>query len=120
MRGLHLKFDLLRRLGLKRRRARADRLPPGQTLVTRWPVLTYGSTPRIDLSTWRFQITGLVEEQLDLSWDAFMALPQTRVVSDIHCVTGWSTYDNRWQGVAVKDLLRRVRLKPAAQHVMVH
>jgi DMSO/TMAO reductase YedYZ molybdopterin-dependent catalytic subunit len=112
-----MKFDFFRRLvGNK---YRADRLPPGQSLVNRWPVLTYGSTPRVDLSTWRFQIGGLVEDELILSWDAFMALPQATVVSDIHCVTGWSTYDNLWQGVAVKELLQRVRLKPAARHVMI-
>ena len=97
-----------------------DRLPQGQTLTRKWPVLTYGETPRIDLSTWKFRCFGLVEEPVSWTWQEFLALPRVTVTSDIHCVTRWSKFDNRWEGVAVAEILRRVRLRPEATAVMVH
>ena len=96
------------------------RLPPGQRLTDGWPVLHYGSIPRIDLATWEFRIFGLVEGEVRLSWEQFLALPQTRTTSDIHCVTTWSKYDNDWEGVRFSDLLGLVKLKPGATHVMFH
>ncbi len=96
------------------------RLPPGQRLTEGWPVLHYGSIPKIDLDTWEFRIFGLVEEEVRLSWQEFLALPQVRVTSDIHCVTTWSKYDNDWEGVRFRDLLDLVQLKPGATHVMFH
>jgi len=96
------------------------RLPPGQRLTQGWPVLHYGSIPKIDLETWEFRIFGLVEEEVRLSWQEFLALPQTRTTSDIHCVTTWSKYDNDWEGVRFRDLLELVELKPGATHVMFH
>src|SRR5919198_3383491 len=114
-----MKLDFLRRLTRNLGRLRRNRLPPGQTLVKTWPVLTYGSTPRIDLDTWRFEIRGLVEEPVSFTWGELMALPQVTITSDIHCVTGWSRYDNEWRGVAVKELLRHVRLAPAARYVLI-
>lgn len=113
-------LDLFRRRAEEERAAYGDRLPPGQKLTDGWPVLHYGSIPRIDLATWRFDMVGLVEEEVGFTWEEFMALPQTTVVSDIHCVTHWSKFDNEWQGVAIKELLKHVRLKPNARHVMVH
>ena len=98
----------------------ASRLPPGQKAVEGWPVLTYGDIPLIDLSTWRFVVTGLVEEEITFTWEQFMALPQVTSVSDAHCVTHWSRFDNRWQGVAFEELMKRVRPKPEARFVMVH
>ena len=65
------------------------RLPPGQRLTEGWPVLHYGGIPRIDLAQWEFGIVGLVEQEVALSWDQFMALPQVRLRTDIHCVTAW-------------------------------
>jgi DMSO/TMAO reductase YedYZ molybdopterin-dependent catalytic subunit len=97
-----------------------DRLPPGQKATDGWPVLHYGSIPRIDLDTWRLELSGLVEEPVSFSWDEFMALPQTNLRNDIHCVTAWSKFDNDWTGVRIRDVLDRVRLKPEAKHVMVH
>ena len=97
-----------------------DRLPPGQRLTDGWPVLTYGSTPRIDLATWEFRIFGLVEEELRLSWDEFNALPQIDTTTDIHCVTTWSRYDNRWQGVRFRDVMDLVKVLPEASEVMFH
>jgi DMSO/TMAO reductase YedYZ molybdopterin-dependent catalytic subunit len=97
-----------------------DRLPPGQKATDGWPVLHYGSIPKIDLDTWRFEVSGLVEEPVSFSWKEFMALPQVTFENDIHCVTAWSKFDNVWQGVPVSEVLKRVQLKPEAKHVMVH
>jgi len=80
----------------KEKWARAEgRLPPGQSLTIKWPVLHSGSVPHFDPAKWDFKITGLVEAPLRLSWDEFRALPQTEVTSDFHCVTRWSRLDNR-------------------------
>ncbi len=94
-----------------------DRLPPGQTLVQDWPVLDLGVQPDVSMERWRLRLEGLVEAPLRLTWDEFMALPQTESVSDIHCVTQWSRYDNRWQGVKAAELLALARPKPAARFV---
>ena len=96
------------------------RLPPGQRLTDGWPVLHYGSIPSIDLATWELKIFGLVERDLTLSWDQFMALPQQSDRSDMHCVTTWSRYDNDWVGVPFVDLQAMVQLKPEAKHVIFH
>ena len=96
------------------------RLPPGQVRTDKWPVLHYGSVPRIDLSTWDFRVYGLVEEPMRWTWEEFRALPQIRVRSDIHCVTRWSRFDNTWQGVAFDEIMRRVRAKPQARFAIVH
>jgi DMSO/TMAO reductase YedYZ molybdopterin-dependent catalytic subunit len=96
------------------------RLPPGQTLTQKWPVLTYGATPKVDLATWTFRCYGLVEQEVSWTWKEFLALPQVRIQSDIHCVTRWSRYDNVWEGVAVREILRRVKVKPEAVAVMAH
>jgi DMSO/TMAO reductase YedYZ molybdopterin-dependent catalytic subunit len=97
-----------------------DRLPPGQRKVTDWPVLDLGVKPNIPLAQWRLTIDGLVERPLRLDWDAFQALPQSDLESDIHCVTAWSRFDNRWRGVAVMDLLEHVRPKDEANFVVLH
>ncbi len=97
-----------------------SRLPPGQRLTDGWPILHYGSIPRIDLATWEFTIFGLVEEDVTLNWEQFNALPQTREVVDIHCVTTWSRYDNQWDGVRFTDVQALVALKPEASHVIFH
>jgi len=96
------------------------RLPPGQVLTQKWPVLTYGATPRVDLATWTFRCYGLVEREVSWTWKEFLALPQVRIQSDIHCVTRWSRYDNVWEGVAVREILRRVKVRPEAMAVMAH
>jgi len=97
-----------------------DRLPPHQRLVTNWPVLHYGSVPRVDLATWNLRVTGLVDQEVTLDWETFMALPQTRVEVDIHCVTGWSRYNNVFEGVRVADVLAMARPKPEARYVLAH
>ena len=97
-----------------------DRVPPGQTLTDKFPVLSYGATPRFNLETWDFRILGLVDTELRFSYEEFRALPQTRLIADFHCVTTWSRLDNQWEGVKVLDLMRRVKLKPEAQFVVIH
>jgi DMSO/TMAO reductase YedYZ molybdopterin-dependent catalytic subunit len=87
----------------------AVRLPPGQREVKTWPVLDLGVQPKIDLKLWRLAVDGLVENPVRLDWDAFNALPQSELTSDIHCVTSWSRYDNDWRGVRITDLLALVR-----------
>jgi DMSO/TMAO reductase YedYZ molybdopterin-dependent catalytic subunit len=96
------------------------RLPPGQKPTDGWPVLHYGSIPKIDLDTWQFEIGGLVEEPVTFTWTEMMALPQVDLHNDIHCVTAWSKFDNDWTGIPVTEVLSRVKLKPEAKHVMVH
>jgi DMSO/TMAO reductase YedYZ molybdopterin-dependent catalytic subunit len=98
----------------------SGRLPPGQVLTEKWPVLTYGDTPRTDRATWTFRVHGLVAEEVSWTWDEFVRLPRVRVTSDIHCVTRWSRFDNRWEGVAVKEIFRHVSISPAAVAVMAH
>jgi DMSO/TMAO reductase YedYZ molybdopterin-dependent catalytic subunit len=98
----------------------SGRLPPGQVLTEKWPVLTYGDTPRADLATWTFRVHGLVAGEMSWTWNEFLKLPRVRITSDIHCVTRWSRFDNRWEGVAVTEIFRRVSVSPAAVAVMVH
>jgi DMSO/TMAO reductase YedYZ molybdopterin-dependent catalytic subunit len=100
-------------------RPETDRLPPGQHLVKNWPVLDLGEQPAVSTDTWRLEVGGLVETPLDLSWTAFQALEQSTRVSDIHCVTTWSRYDNKWRGVATRDLLDLAMPKQQASHVML-
>ncbi len=96
------------------------RLPPGQILTEKWPVLHYGNVPRVDLTQWDFRLDGLVEQPIRWSWDEFRAQPRVQVQSDIHCVTRWSRYDNRWEGVAMRDVLRRAGLRPEARFAIIH
>ncbi|WP_274363406.1 sulfite oxidase-like oxidoreductase [Paenibacillus thermotolerans] len=99
-----------------------DRVPPGQTLTAGFPVLHYGDVARYtDVRTqWDLRVFGLVEEELRLSYDEFMALPRREFANDIHCVTTWSKLDNAWEGVAVSSIMERVKPKPEAKFVMLH
>jgi DMSO/TMAO reductase YedYZ molybdopterin-dependent catalytic subunit len=97
-----------------------SRLPPGQYLTDKWPVLHAGSVPSTDLHTWTFRIWGEVEEPLTLTWEEFDALPKTGHVQDIHCVTRWSRFDMSFRGVHWRDLAPRVRPKPSARFAIAH
>ncbi|TXK85301.1 sulfite oxidase-like oxidoreductase [Paenibacillus sp. N3.4] len=100
---------------------RNDRVPPGQTLTQSWPVLHYGSVPYYkDMSQWDLRLFGLVEEEFSMSYEDFMDLPRKEFANDIHCVTTWSKLDNVWEGIAVSELMSKVKLKPGATHVMLH
>lgn len=90
-----------------------DRLPPGQRIVKDWPVLDLGVTPKLDLEKWRLRIDGVVESRVIWNWNDFLSQPHLEVTSDIHCVTGWSRYDNRWVGVSASHILSLV--KPSSQ-----
>ena len=96
------------------------RLPPGQVQTQKWPVLHYGSVPRVDLAKWSLRVDGLVEHPQQWSWQEFQALPRVQVLSDIHCVTRWSRYDNRWEGVALEEVLRRAVPNAAARFAVIH
>src|SRR5580700_7336906 len=89
------------------------RLPPGQSLTLKWPVLQYGDVPRVDLRTWDFRIDGLVEKSVRLTWEQFSRLPQTEIHCDLHCVTHWSRFDNRFEGVLFTEVMKLVTPKPA-------
>ena len=97
-----------------------DRVPPGQFLSNKFPVLTYGSTPKVDLDTWKFRAFGLVEQEVELTWDQFTKLTWTTVTADFHCVTQWSSLDNTWEGVTFPDLMALAQPKPEAKFVMAH
>jgi len=97
-----------------------DRVPPGQFVAKKFPVLTYGPTPKIDLGSWQLRIFGLVEEDLELTWEQFTSQPWSQVDADFHCVTQWTALDNVWEGVLFSDLIRLVRLRPEARYVMAH
>jgi len=96
------------------------RLPPGQSTTLKWPVLHYGSVPHFDPQRWDFQVRGLVEEPWQFSWKEFSALPRISFTRDFHCVTRWSRFDNHWEGVSFREILRRIRLRPGAAFVLVH
>ena len=97
-----------------------DRLPPGQRLVKNWPVLDLGNQPDITPARFRVDLDGLVRRPASLTLDAFMALPQQDSVSDIHCVTQWSRYDNAWRGVAARTLIDLVEPLDRVAHVILH
>jgi DMSO/TMAO reductase YedYZ molybdopterin-dependent catalytic subunit len=104
----------------KEKQARAEgRLPPGQSLTIKWPVLHAGGVPRLDEAKWDFRIDGMVEEPLRLTWQEFRGLPQVEVTSDFHCVTRWSRLDNRWKGVLFTEVLNRLKLRAGAEYVLV-
>jgi DMSO/TMAO reductase YedYZ molybdopterin-dependent catalytic subunit len=98
------------------------RMPPGQAITRKFPVLHYGPVPRFDPSSWDFKVWGEVEEPVQFRWEEFQQLPLTKVTMDIHCVTAWSKFDTQWEGVSVRTLVDNgiIRLKPAAQFVLQH
>ena len=112
-------FNFFRRQLNERERAVADRLPPGQYLTEKWPVLHYGGVPKVDLATWDFTMDGLVERPVKLTYEQMKALPRKTVQRDVHCVTRWSMLDSIWEGVPVSELMKLVQRKPEATHVMV-
>jgi DMSO/TMAO reductase YedYZ molybdopterin-dependent catalytic subunit len=96
------------------------RLPPGQYLTEKWPVLHAGSVPNTDLSTWDFQVFGEVERPLRLSWEELKELPSTEITADVHCVTRWSRFDARFRGVHWRELAKLVEPKPHARFFVAH
>jgi DMSO/TMAO reductase YedYZ molybdopterin-dependent catalytic subunit len=101
--------------------SQGDRVPPGQFLTERFPVLHYGTTPVYrDLANWSLRSFGLVEQETSFSWADLMALPAKTQTVDIHCVTRWSKLDTTWTGIPWRDLIKRLGVKPEATHLMAH
>lgn len=98
------------------------RLPPGQALTQKFPVLHYGDVPTFKPETWIFRVWGEVAEEKKWSWEEFNQLPRHKIVMDIHCVTRWSKFDTEWEGVSVRDLVDKGFIKPlpAAKYVLQH
>lgn len=110
---------------LKRRQEEAKvrdegRLPPGQSLTQKFPVLTYGPNPPFDPQTWDFRVFGEVENEMRWTWDEFLKLPTKTIACDIHCVTRWSKFDTVWEGVSFLDLVEMIGVKPSAKYVIAH
>ena len=94
--------------------------PPGQFVTERFPVLTFGPTPRINLDDWQFKIFGLVDNEITLDWKQFNDLPQVTLDAEFHCVTQWSKLENTWEGILFTDVMKLVTPKPEAKYVMAH
>jgi len=99
---------------------RTDRVPPGQQVTDKFPVLHYGPTPRFDPATWDFRTFGMVENPLCLTWEEFQQLPIQRQTCDIHCVTHWSKLDTVWEGVPFRVIVELTRPTPEARFVIAH
>jgi DMSO/TMAO reductase YedYZ molybdopterin-dependent catalytic subunit len=114
--------DVLKRKGEEERVKRQGRLPPGQSLTLRFPVLHYGPVPSFDPATWDLRIFGQVEETQTWDWGAFQQLPRRKITMDIHCVTRWSKFDCQWEGVSLGELVESgvVRPRPSARFLMQH
>ncbi len=97
-----------------------ERVPPGQYVTEKWPVLHYGSVPSTDLAAWDFKVWGEVDEPFTFSWDEFRRMPRKSVHADIHCVTRWSRLDADFEGVPIQHILERAKLKPTARFVVEH
>lgn len=96
------------------------RLPPGQKQTDQWPVLHAGDLPKIDLAAWRLRLFGLVQEERELDLQALRSLPQVKVLADLHCVEGWSRFDNHWDGVSASVILGLAKPKPETRFVIIH
>lgn len=98
----------------------SGRLPPGQSKVNGLPVLDLGIQPEIALEDWKLVIDGCVEHPLLIDWGQLQALEQVEALADIHCVTSWSSFDNRWTGVKLGTLLEIALPSTRATHAMLH
>lgn len=113
-------FEGNERKELEQKMKEAGRLPPHQALTLKWPVLHYGSVPFFDPERWEFRVYGGIEVPLRFSWREFQSLPRVNRTSDFHCVTRWSRFDNKWDGVAMREILARARPRANARYVLVH
>lgn len=96
------------------------RLPPGQYLTTKWPVLSYEKTPKFDPLTYRFRVWGEVEHPVELTWSELNDLSHVTLTADFHCVTTWSRYDNTWEGIAISEIITLVQPKASSKFVVAH
>ena len=114
--------NIFRRKEDEERVKQEGRLPPGQSLTKKFPVLHYGPVPSFSPETWDFRVWGQVETEMRWDWDSFNQLPRTKLVMDIHCVTRWSKFDTEWEGVSVRTLVDQglIKLKPEVKFVIQH
>lgn len=114
--------DLFGRRNEENRVRKEGRLPPGQSLTQKFPVLHYGPVPAFNPATWDLRVWGEVESDVRWTWDEFQKLPRARLQMDIHCVTRWSKFDTVWEGVSLGELVRQglVRPRPSARFLMQH
>lgn len=112
----------LQRKAEEEKMRKEGRLPPGQSLTARFPVLHYGPIPQTNLETWDLRFWGLIEEPLQLTWQQFNQLPRTALRMDLHCVTRWSMFDSLWEGVSLTTLVSEglLKIKPQAAYVLQH
>lgn len=96
------------------------RVPPGQYLTEKWPVLHYGPVPPFNPKTWDFRVFGNVENEIKLNWEEFQKLEQTAITADMHCVTTWSRLDQKWEGIAFSKIIELAKPKSDAQFVIAH
>ena len=114
-------FDnMINRRDEEKKMKESGRLPPGQSLTLKFPVLTYGPNPNFDPATWDLRVFGEVEKEMRWSWDEFLKLPSTKITVDIHCVTRWSKFDMEWEGVRFSDFVKLFGVKSSAKHVIAH
>lgn len=109
-----------KRRDLEQEMKEQGRLPAGQSLTQKFPVLTYGPNPKFDPNTWDLRVFGEVKEEMKWSWDEFLALPTTHITTDIHCVTRWSKFDTKWEGVLFSDFVELFGITDKAKHVIAH
>jgi DMSO/TMAO reductase YedYZ molybdopterin-dependent catalytic subunit len=115
------RVEQLKRVKNVPKEPQGERMPPGQFLTERFPVLHYGTTPHYaNLDDWSFRVFGLVETEQTFTWADLMALPTHTQTVDIHCVTRWSKLDTQWTGIPWRILLKLLQVKPEATHVMAH
>ncbi len=112
--------DTTSRQDEERKMKEYGRLPPGQSLTRKFPVLTAGPTPAFDAKTWDLRVFGEVTKEMSWGWEEFLKIPSTIITTDIHCVTQWSKFDTMWEGVLFRDLVELFGVKDSAQHVIAH
>ena len=112
--------DIMGRRKEEERVKKEGRLPPGQSLTQKFPVLTYGPTPGFNEATWDLRVFGEVEKELRWTWQEFQQLPTVKIKTDIHCVTRWSKFDTEWEGVLFRDFIKLFGVKPTAKYVIAH
>jgi DMSO/TMAO reductase YedYZ molybdopterin-dependent catalytic subunit len=110
------------RRNLEGKISQEGRLPPGQSLTVKFPVLHYGPVPPFDPSMWEFRVWGEVDQVVTWTWDEFLELQRTKVKMDIHCVTRWSKFDTEWEGVSLQTLVQQeiIKVKPSAKFLLQH
>jgi DMSO/TMAO reductase YedYZ molybdopterin-dependent catalytic subunit len=110
------------RRNLEGKISQEGRLPPGQSLTVKFPVLHYGPVPAFDPSSWEFRVWGEVDQEVTWTWDEFLELPRTKIQMDIHCVTRWSKFDTEWEGVSLQELVQQeiIKVKQSAKFLLQH